>query len=372
MVRSFGMAKKYLRPAYNWVKLLGPRSSDTFFMNVTGQTIRLYWSPTELSDTSQIKDVMTFPVGGSIAQIKVPRQHHIYAKAYLASDSTESTDSAIPPVVYYDDTKIPWDTAEITRDEFHLALMQFLHSLDRVTDLENTNVRNEARHYIDQRQFLNSIRLVQENEAQLNAKLVNLGIKWLDIYNQNYKNSQTNARIMAKFEAFHQLEQKNRELVKGLFAIDLAHSETEATIFEQLARLEAIHLDDKLSIYDLKSRLFSAENQLSTLLERFLKEARNRKTGDATLQHQVIQLATQVLDQRFLIHDALENDQLIRADYMALLTRTKRAVRSLQTSNLRVEQNLLDMLIRVFDVKKREIDLRSRQSRVETFVTFLQ
>jgi len=142
--------KQYLRVANSWSQLFTPSGNDRYMSNVSGITIRMLFSDTELNPTTIVDDnTKYFTVGGSIGSIHSKNTQYVYAKAITDNITTNG-------VLVCDTESISNDDIVSIRDEIETISIEIMKLMKRVSIQERKTIDHGIDYELFVREFLDT------------------------------------------------------------------------------------------------------------------------------------------------------------------------------------------------------------------------
>ena len=162
--------KHMLTVTNTWAKVASPSEDPSYMYNFSGTAVQVYLSDTEVDDPTSITDEY-FVIGGNISQLRADKSKYVYAKANIGDNEIAPVmvDSVIMPV-----TDVDQVVEELNGLSGELAALTL-----RVTNNELWKAQHEADHTVFNRQYLQTIALLQaadkenaDNYKDLLARLI--------------------------------------------------------------------------------------------------------------------------------------------------------------------------------------------------------
>lgn len=121
---------QYLRVSDTWELLLGPREVPNFLANVSGTTVLVQLSNTQLTNPA-LTETYALAVGGTIPQLQVGADQYLYAKAYVGDAGTSTT-----ATVTVGENRLDMTDVAAIRDTITTIAAQVMRLSQRVTSNE--------------------------------------------------------------------------------------------------------------------------------------------------------------------------------------------------------------------------------------------
>lgn len=163
---------QYLRVSDTWELLLGPREVPNFLANVSGTTVLVQLSPSQLTNPA-LTEAYALAVGGTIPQLKVGPEQYLYAKAYVADTETGSTTATVT----VGENRLNTGDIAALRDMIATVAAQVMRLSERVTDNEIKLDADDLIFEHIRRNWLYTDTARQKSIAQLSKQIINLATR---------------------------------------------------------------------------------------------------------------------------------------------------------------------------------------------------
>jgi len=156
--------RRFIRVTNQWSEAFTPGENDQYVVNISGYTVKLFLSATQIDPSTITKEFFT--IGGNITQIKVDKGMYAYLTAVIA----DGEDTA----VIADYEKMPLTDIEYLQDELEKSINQIMRLSDRVTKTELKLVRNKINLKRFTREWLHALASTDKYLSDTSGQILSL------------------------------------------------------------------------------------------------------------------------------------------------------------------------------------------------------